>query len=170
MGHMSSGAVDGTTAARQGTPRQPKAFRPLRVAAVALAIPFSLVALGCRGAITPTPTPTQNPDFASIEASPTPGSAEVFKASGKGDKVTESFNATGLSVDVKFDYTCTPESSFTINFYGAGASPELPDVLVDEYGAGRSDTVNEALNNSTGPFHLEITTQCSWSVEVLGSK
>jgi hypothetical protein len=71
-------------------------------------------------------------------------------------------------VDVKYDYTCTAEDSFTINFYGAGASPILPDVLVSDFGTQGSDTVTEALNGNTGPFTVEVDSPCTWSFTVLG--
>ncbi len=171
MGHMSSGAATATTAALPHDSRRLTASRRLGVAIVGLIVPLAIVSLGCRGAITPTPTPSASDAApASIDVSPTPANTEILKFAGTGDKESPEFHASGLSVDVKFDYKCSPDNNFTLNFYGAGVSPELPDVIVDEFGTARSDTVNEPLNNATGPFHLEITTQCEWSVTVLGSK
>jgi hypothetical protein len=133
-------------------------------------IPLALVAVAC--GVRATPTPSDSTEAPTIEPSATPGDTSLLKMSGKGDKKSENFSASGDSVDVKFDYKCSPDGSFTINFFGAGVSPELPDVITDEFGTTRSDTVNEPLNATTGPFHIEVTTPptCEWNITVLGSK
>lgn len=170
MRYESSGASAGASATQPHPRTGPAAQRRIRVAVAALVIPLSLVAVACGARA--TPTPTVSAEAPTIEPSATPGDTSLLKLSGKGDKKSENFSASGDSVDVKFDYKCSPEGSFTLNFFGAGVSPELPDVITDEFGASRSDTVNEPLNATTGPFHVEVTTAptCEWTVTVLGSK
>jgi hypothetical protein len=67
-----------------------------------------------------------------------------------------------------YEYTCSAADSFTINFYGAGASPILPDVLVSDFGTQGSGTTTENLNGVTGPFTVEVDSPCTWSITVTG--
>ena len=67
------------------------------------------------------------------------------------------FTASGDSVDVKYDYTCGPNNSFSADFYGAQQSPMLPDNLVsDDPGQSNSSITTEPLNGMPGPFHIEV--------------
>jgi hypothetical protein len=114
--------------------------------------------------------PVPSDDVSAPEtSSPTPPTTTVLSLSGTGAMTSDPFQASGDSVDVKYQYTCTPEDSFTLNFYGAGASPALPDVLVSDFGATGSGTVSESLNAAPGPFRVETDTVCDWSIEVLGA-
>lgn len=106
---------------------------------------------------------------ASESASPTPGSASLLSMKGTGPATSDEFNASGTSVDVAYTYTCPAEDSFTLNFYGTNGSPVLPDVIASEFGASGSATVNEPLNDTTGPFTVEIDSSCDWTVEVTGT-
>jgi hypothetical protein len=106
--------------------------------------------------------------FETPSPSPSPIGQELLALKGTGPATSDPFSASGEAVDVKYDYTCTAEDSFTINFYGAGASPILPDVLVSDFGTQGSDTVTEALNGNTGPFTVEVDSPCTWSFTVLG--
>ena len=109
-----------------------------------------------------------NPD-ATEEPSPTAGGATLLTFKGTGPQTSDPFSASGDIVEVKYDFTCPAEDTFTINFYGAGASPVLPDVLTSEYGATGSNAVTENLNGATGPFTVEVDSPCSWTVEVMGT-
>jgi len=42
-------------------------------------------------------------------------------------------------------------------------------VLIDDFGATGGATVTESLNGATGPFHLDVVTECDWSFKVLGA-
>ena len=170
MRYESSDASAETSATQPDPPMGSATPRRLRVAVASLVIPLALVAVACGARA--TPTPSVSTEAPTIEPSATPGDTSLLKISGKGDKVSDTFSASGNSVDVKFDYKCSPDGSFTINFFGAGVIPELPDVITDEFDTTRSDTVNEPLNATTGPFHVEVTTPatCEWNVTVLGSK
>jgi hypothetical protein len=122
----------------------------------------------------PTPPPgAAATDDTGVEpsesASPTPGGTTLLSIKGTGPLTSEPFNASGTSVNVAYTYRCPTEDSFTLNYYGAGVSPVLPDVLASDFGANGSDTVNEPLNANTGPFTVEIDSACDWTVEVTGT-
>jgi len=106
---------------------------------------------------------------ASESASPTPGSASLLSIEGTGPATSDEFRASGLSVDVGYTYSCPTEASFTLNFYGTNGSPLLPDVLASEFGTSGSNTTNEPLNDTTGPFTVEVDSSCEWTVEVTGT-
>ena len=40
---------------------------------------------------------------------------------------------------------------------------------MSEFGATDSGTTNESLNGAPGPFHLEVDSDCTWSIKVLGT-
>jgi hypothetical protein len=111
---------------------------------------------------TPAGFPDQSP-------SPPPSGQTLLSINGTGPVVSADFNASGDSVDVKYDYTCGPNDSFSADFYGAQQSPLLPDNLVsDDPGQSDSSITTEALNGTTGPFHIEVTSTCTWSLSVIG--
>lgn len=119
--------------------------------------------------VPPDAVPSQDQAEASEEASPTAGSTSLLSIKGTGPTTSDEFSASGTSVDVAYTYTCSTEDSFSLNFYGAGVSPVLPDVLASEFGTTGDDTVNEPLSGSTGPFTVEVDTPCDWTVEVTGT-
>ena len=70
---------------------------------------------------------------------------------------------------MKYSYTCGPNNSSSADFYGAQQSPMLPDNLVsDDLGQSDSSITTENLNGMPGPFHIEVDSSCTWSVEVIG--
>ena len=135
---------------------------------ICLVLPGALAA--CKGHVAPTEaTITAAPEVTEAAPTPTPVGTTLVSLTGKGDMTSDDFQASGDSVDVAFSYDCPTDSSFTINFYGTNGSPVLPDVITDEFGTQRSDTITEPLNGATGPFHFDVTTTCSWSVKVVGA-
>jgi hypothetical protein len=123
---------------------------------------------------------TPPPGAAASDAVPTePGEGQespsvapggsLVSVQGNGPMTSDSFGASGETVDVTYEYTCSDAASFTLNFYGAYDSPLLPDVLVSEFAESGSGTATESLGGMTGPFTVEVDTVCDWSVEVLGA-
>jgi len=107
--------------------------------------------------------------FPDQSPSPPPSGSTLLSMKGTSDKTSDDFHASGDSVDVKYTYTCGANDSFTASFFGAGPSPILPDILVSsDTGASDSSITTEDLSGNTGPFHLEIDSSCTWSVEVIG--
>jgi hypothetical protein len=112
----------------------------------------------------------QDPGLDESEApSPTAGSSSLLSIAGTGPTTSDEFHASGTSVDVTYTFTCTADDSFTVNFYGTNGSPVLPDVIASEFGTTGSETVNEPLNNATGPFTVEVDSPCDWTIEVTGT-
>lgn len=114
------------------------------------------------GATAPVVFPDESP-------SPSPSGQTLLAIKGTGPTVSLDFHASGDSVDVQYDYTCGPNDSFSLDFYGANQSPLLPDNLVsDDPGQSDSSITTENLNGMAGPFHVEVTSTCTWSVGVIG--
>jgi hypothetical protein len=111
-------------------------------------------------------TPAAFPD---ISPSPPPSGTTLLAIKGTAPLVSEDFTASGDTVDVKYDYTCGPNDSFSADFYGAQQSPLLPDNLVsDDLGQSDSSITTESLNGMPGPFHVEVDSSCTWSLSVIG--
>ena len=100
------------------------------------------------------------------ESHPSRRATTLLTFKGTGPMTSDPFNSSGESVDVTYEYTCSEDASFTLNFYGTYDSPLLPDVLVSEFGASGSGTATESLNGTTGPFTVEVDSPCDWSIEV----
>lgn len=117
------------------------------------------------------PVPAASDDGSALESpspAPTPIGQTLLSIEGTGLTTSDPFSASGDAVDLTYDYTCPAADSFTINFYGAGASPILPDVLVSDFGTQGSGTTTENLNAATGPFTVEVDSPCTWSITVTG--
>ena len=97
----------------------------------------------------------------------------LLAITGNGIKTSKSFRASGDSVDVTYSFNCAAfgsQGNFQIMFYGASAlGPTMPDILANALAAKGSDTTTEYLNGATGPFHVEINSECGWSVKVIGT-
>jgi hypothetical protein len=151
-------------------PRTRRALVGLLVVVTAVAV------VGCKGR---TPVATDAPALPDASAAapveptdsptPSPAGTVIVTLKGTGDKTSGPFTATGDSVDVEYTYTCQEASSFTLSFYGTNGSPELPDVLVDDFAAQGADTITESLNGASGPFTLGVVSPCAWTVKVLGT-
>lgn len=145
-----------------------------RVRNISFGVIGVFVLLAAIGSATNRPTsfaaPTVPPDAgASDEVTPAPPGTTLFTFEGTGPMTSDPFQSSGETVEVAYDYTCTAEDTFTINFYGTYDTPLLPDVLVSEFGASGSGTAAESLNGTTGPFTVEVDTPCKWSIEVAGT-
>ena len=108
------------------------------------------------------------PGEVSAEPTSAPPAVSLLKLEGEGMLTSEPFAASGESVDVSYEFQCSEEAGFDLNFYGTYESALLPDVLVSEFAVEGSGTTTESLNGAPGPFTLEILSGCTWSVEVLG--
>jgi hypothetical protein len=125
-------------------------------------VPVGPVATGGDAGSTPAGFPDESP-------SPPPSGQTLLSINGSAPVVSADFTASGDSVDVKYDYTCGPNDSFSADFYGAQQSPLLPDNLVsDDLGQSDSSITTENLNGMPGPFHIEVDSSCTWSVSVIG--
>jgi hypothetical protein len=164
--------IERNPATTEGTPLRVRPPRPrtLLVGLLVVVVPLSLI--GCKErTTTASETPVVESPFVAPSDSPTPTVAgtTIVTLAGKGNKTSDPFQASGDSVDVKYTYTCPAASSFTLNFYGTNGSPQLPDVVIDDFAAQGSDTITESLNGASGPFHFDVVTECEWSVTVMGT-
>ena len=108
--------------------------------------------------------------FPDESPSPLPSGSTLLSIKGTGPKTSDDFKASGDSVDITYDYTCGANDTFSLDFYGANESPLLPDNLVtSDPGDTDTSTTTENLNGQPGPFHVDIVSTCTWSVEVIGA-
>jgi hypothetical protein len=144
-------------------------LRTVLVGLLVVAVPVALV--GCKGRTPPTAEPTADlsTEAPSESATPHVTGQTLVTLAGTGDQTSDPFQASGESVDVKYSYTCTEPSSFTLSFYGTNGSAALPDILIDDFGAQGEDEILEPLNGADGPFHFDVVSQCDWSVTVSGT-
>lgn len=116
---------------------------------------------------TPTPRPTAVPTRTSLPTPPT-----LLSISGSGIKSSKTFSWSGDSVDLTYTFNCSnfgSQGNFQIYFYGASIlGPTVPDILANDLAAKGGDTTTEYLSGSTGPFHLEVNSECKWTVAVTG--
>ena len=109
-------------------------------------------------------------NFPDESPSPLPSGSTLLSIKGTGPKTSSEFRASGDSVDITYDYKCGANDTFSLDFYGANESPLLPDSMItSEPGDTNNSTTTENLNGQAGPFHLDIVSTCTWSVEVIGA-
>jgi hypothetical protein len=150
--------------------RTPRRVRSVLVAMVILATVAAILG-SCKGhaALSQAAVASEAPVASEAAASPTPAGSILLSLSGTGPRTSDEFHSSGVSVDVSYDYTCAQEGNFTVNFYGTNGSPVLADVIVDELGTTGAASVAENLNGATGPFTVEIVSDCTWTLKVSGT-
>ena len=120
---------------------------------------------------TPVPTPTPRPT-ATPTPRPVPTFATLLTLSGTGIKSSKSFNWSGHSIDVDYSYNCSnfgTKGNFILMFYGASSlGPTVPDILANELADKGGSTTTEYLHGPTGPFHVEVNSECQWALTVTG--
>ncbi len=151
-------------------PRRSQRIWRTLVAMAALATLATMLA-SCKGhpALSSAPVASDLPVASEAAASATPAGSTLVSLSGTGPRTSDEFHSSGASVDVSYEYTCSPEGNFTVNFYGTNGSPVLADVIVDELGTTGAASVVENLNGTTGPFTVEVVSACTWTVKVSGT-
>ncbi len=101
----------------------------------------------------------------------TPASPEtLLKHTGSGVWTSRPFSASGDSVDMAYAYDCTnfgQAGVFSAMLYGQDG---LVALLANEEGTtSPGKTTTAYLNGATGPFHIEINSECAWSVAIIGT-
>ncbi len=104
---------------------------------------------------------------ASTAVTPSPRVLLAFQ--GSGSQSSEPFVASGTSVTLAYTYDCS----------GAGSSGRFDATLFDRNGvaitifggSARSggDTAPEYISNTAPPYHVEVSTDCAWSISVTGT-
>jgi hypothetical protein len=123
---------------------------------------------------TPVPTPTPRPT-ATPTPRPVPTFATLLTLSGTGIRSSKSFNWSGHSIDVDYSYNCSnfgTKGNFILMFYGANSlGPTVPDILVNDVADKGGSTTTEHLHylsGPTGPFHVDVNSECQWALTVTG--
>ncbi len=98
----------------------------------------------------------------------TPSPRVLLALRGSGSQSSGPFAASGTSVTLAYTYDCS----------GAGSSGRLHATLLDRNGvaitifggSARSggDTAPEYISNTAPPYHVEVSTDCAWSITVTG--
>jgi hypothetical protein len=150
--------------------RHSRRIRTVLVATVVLAAVAAILG-SCKGhaALSQAAVASEAPVASEAAASPTPAGSILLSLSGTGPRTSDEFHSSGASVEVSYDYTCAQEGNFTVNFYGTNGSPVLPDIIADEYGTTGAASTVENLNGVTGPFTVEVVSECDWTVKVSGT-
>ena len=104
---------------------------------------------------------------ASTAVTPSPRVLLAFQ--GSGSKSSGPFTASGTSVTLAYTYDCS----------GAGSSGRFDATLFDRNGvaitmfggSARSggDIAPEYISNTAPPYHVEVSTDCAWSISVTGT-
>lgn len=99
----------------------------------------------------------------------TPSPRALLALRGNGSQTSAPFTASGDSVTLAYTYDCS----------GAGASAKFTATLLDRNGvaitifggSARSggDTAPEYISNTAPPYHVEVSTDCAWSISVTGT-
>ena len=129
--------------------------------------------------IAPSPTPTASavPSvLASSSPSPSrPGSSTphadlpvLLSLKGNGIKNSKPFTASGDSLDLAYTFDCKAfgdAGNFAVTLYDQSG---LALLAVNELAKSGKDTQTVYLANTTAPFHIEINSECAWTVTVTG--
>lgn len=123
---------------------------------------------------TPVPTPTPRPT-ATPTPRPVPTFVTLLTLSGTGIRSSKSFSWSGHSIDVDYSFNCSnfgTKGNFILMFYGANSlGPTVPDILVNDLADKGGSTTTEYLHylsGPTGPFHLDVNSECQWALTVTG--
>lgn len=121
----------------------------------------------------PTPDAAQQqsdggaqPATATAPASPPAQPQVLLDVSGSGANSTQKFTAAG-DWDLQYDYSCQGmggTGNMIVGVMNADGSPSQNNG-VNELGAGRSDVTHFHV---PGTFYLEVNSECSWHVKVIG--
>ena len=110
----------------------------------------------------PTPAPTPTPT-----AAPTPTALLTLK--GNGIKNSKTFTASGDSVDVAYNFDCKgfgSQGNFIAHLVDASGSA---DSIANALASKGSDSTTVYLSGTEGPYHVEVISECSWSLTVSGT-
>lgn len=118
-------------------------------------------------AASPQATLTIVAPSASTAVTPSPRVLLAFQ--GSGSQSSEPFVASGTSVTLAYTYDCS----------GAGSSGKFHATLFDRNGVAITifggsatsggDIAPEYISNTAPPYHLELSTDCAWSITVTGT-
>jgi hypothetical protein len=92
----------------------------------------------------------------------------LLTLSGNGVKNSGPFSASGDSVAVAYSFDCTSfgfSGNFIAELVGADGFPKW---IANAMAKSGKDTTTVYLSGTSGPYHIEVNSECSWSVIVAG--
>ncbi len=92
----------------------------------------------------------------------------LLNISGYGIKNTAPFTASGDDLTVSYAYDCSAFGGSGNFIVDLNDSSGLVDDVANELAAKGQSSSTAYFNGSGGPFHLEIDSECSWNVIVVG--
>jgi hypothetical protein len=101
-------------------------------------------------------------------AQPPAAAVTLLNTSGSGLKNTAPFAATGDHLAISYAYDCSgfgQSGNFIVNLNNASG---LVAGVANELGAKGQSSSAAYFNGASGPYHLEIDSECSWNVIVFG--
>ena len=107
-----------------------------------------------------SPTPAASPV-------PSPSPQVLLNISGSGTKTTQKFTTSGDDWDLAWTYNCASfggNGNFIVDIK-KGDGTESDNQGVNQLGAKGADTEHF---HAGGTFYLEVTSECSWTVKVIG--
>lgn len=171
---MSKGPSDGG-AAKQGFGWALRCLVLVVVLIVALGVIGSMASPSASA--TPVPSSTHGAVQATPEAptdtpvptgTPAPAPKVLLSLKANGIKNSKPFTASGDSLDLAYTFDCKAfghAGNFAVTLYDQSG---LAALAVNELAKSGKDTPTVYLGNTTAPFHLEINSECAWTVTVTG--
>ncbi len=124
----------------------------------------------------PSSAPTQAPAATAVPtvaptAAPTmaPSPVTLLTLKGTGIKNSATFGASGDSVSVAYTFDCATfgaSGNFIADLVGSDGSDES---IANALSASGSDSTVVYLANTAGPYHVEVNSECSWTVTITGT-
>jgi hypothetical protein len=114
----------------------------------------------------PAPTPSQEAPSPVAQATPPHIVKVLFNKKGSGTNKTAIFQTPG-EWQLYWSYNCSNfgfKGNFIVSVYDGGS--RLVDVPVNDLGMSGSNVAYE--HNLSGPYYLEINSECTWQVIVKG--
>ena len=116
-------------------------------------------------ATTPAISASLRPTVTHTPAS-TPKALLTFE--GSGIKSSEPFTASSDSVDLAYTFDCSAFGSsgnFALTFYDQNG---LALASVKELAPSGKDTSIVSISNTAPPYHVDVNSQCTWTITVTG--
>lgn len=125
-------------------------------------------------ATTPAPAISESlrptaPDVPASTDTPVPTPKVLLTFEGSGIKSSEPFTASGDRVDVAYTFDCSAFGSsgnFAVTFYDQNG---LAADSVKELAKSGKDTSIVYIANTAPPYHVEVNSQCTWTIRVTGT-
>lgn len=144
------------------------------------------ILMGLAACTTPGDTPTPTPTAATVTATPTaqppaataavtpvptaaPSPTTLLSLKGDGIKNSAPFTASGDSITVAYTFDCKSfgyKGNFMADLMDSTGSPNS---IANALAMNGADSTTVYLSDTTSPYHVEVNSECSWTVIVTGT-